>query len=75
MNYYRMPGGTYGRYVKNAFPVGTCITLTEPTLPMPAGHGSAHQRDESISIEGFFLGVRALAHGVLACDRILAEGK
>ena len=75
MNYYRMPGGTYGRYVKNAFPVGTCIRLTEPTLPMPAGHGGAHQRDESISIEGFFLGVRALAHEVLACDRILAEQK
>ena len=35
---------------------------------LPTGHGGAHQRDEAIDIESFFLGVRILAHYVLACD-------
>ena len=74
MPFYRMPGGTYGRYLKTAFPVGMAVThvdhISEP-LELPAGHGGAHQRDEAIEIEGFFMGVRILMQDILACDKIL----
>lgn len=71
---YYMSGGTYARKLKNAFPVGNRTRHAdwpEPTLVLPAGHGGAHQRDEAIDIEGFFLAVRVLAQYVLACDRLL----
>ena len=54
MKTYRMPGGTYARYLKNAFAVGTTAPIpdyTTPLLEIPAGRGGAHQRDESISID------------------------
>lgn len=74
MKYYLMNGGTYGRYLRTAFPVGTTATpLVSPAvgLEMPSGHGAAHQRDEAVSLDSFFLGVRILAHDVLACDEAL----
>ncbi|MBE6595426.1 MAG: M20 family metallopeptidase [Ruminococcaceae bacterium] len=73
MNCYRMRGGTYGRYLKNAFPVGTALFHADrqPIPAMPAGHGGAHQRDEAADIEGFFLGVRVLLQCVLAVDGLL----
>lgn len=71
---YRMPGGTYARYLKNAFAVGTTASIPDSTasLPeIPAGHGGAHQRDECILIDTFFQGVRVLTHAVIQCDRAL----
>ena len=73
---YYMAGGTYARYLKNAFTVGNRTRhadWTTAAMEMPAGHGGAHQRDESIGIEDFFLAVRILAQYVLECDRLLAE--
>ncbi len=73
---YYMSGGTYARNQKNAFPVGNRTRHAdwpEPTLVLPAGHGGAHQRDEAIHIDSFFLAVRILAQYVLACDRLLNE--
>ena len=73
---YYMSGGTYGRYLKNAFVVGTNTVHADregPGMVMPAGHGGAHQRDEAIDIEAFFLDVRILAQFVLACDQFLSE--
>ena len=72
---YYMSGGTYGRYLRNTFIVGTYALPADraPGMVMPAGHGGAHQRDEAIDIEGFFLAVRILAQYVLACDRLLQE--
>ena len=73
---YFMPGGTYGRYLKNAFPTGTRSIATHregPAMVMPAGSGGAHQRDECVDIEGFFLGLRILTHAVLACDKLIGE--
>ena len=67
---YRMAGGTYSRYLNNAFTTGTCIPTT-PAEPLPAGHGGAHQRDERIDIEGFFRGLLYLVKVVLECDRLL----
>lgn len=69
-----MQGGTYGRYLKNAFPVGTRIShINTPSAErfLPEGHGGAHQRDEAVDIESFFLGIRILAHYVLTCDELL----
>lgn len=70
---YYMAGGTYGRYLKNTFTVGSHALHAQrkPGMELPAGRGGAHQRDEAIDIESFFLGVRVLAHSVLACDRLL----
>lgn len=73
---YYMSGGTYGRYLKNAFVVGTNTIHADrsgPGMVMPAGSGGAHQRDEAIDIEAFFLGVRVLAQYVLACDQFLSN--
>lgn len=74
MKFYRMPGGTYGRYLKTAFPIGVTATHADrnpSNLELPAGHGGAHQRDEAVDIESFFLGVRILAQDILACDSML----
>ena len=74
MHFYRMAGGTYGRYLKTAFPVGTAAAHADRSpvaLNLPAGHGGVHQRDEAIDPESFFLGVRVLAQAVLACDSLL----
>ena len=71
---FRMAGGTYCRYLPNAFPVGVAISGEDGVtakLTFPAGHGGAHQRDEAADIEGFFLGVRVLLQCVLAVDGLL----
>ena len=71
---YYMAGGTYSRFLKNAYTVGNRALHADregPGMVMPAGHGGAHQCDEAIDIESFFLAVRILAQCVLACDRML----
>lgn len=72
--FYRMPGGTYGRFLKTAFPVGIIAdnpALIQEKLDLPAGHGGSHQRDEAAHLDSFFLGVRTVAQMVLACDAML----
>ena len=39
-------------------------------MEFPAGHGTAHGKDEGASIEGFMQGVQLLMQYVLACDQI-----
>ena len=68
---FYMAGGTYARYLKNAFAVGTWADDPEretPRTQLPAGRGSAHQRDEAVDLAGFFQAVRLLTHAVIACD-------
>lgn len=75
-DFYFMQGGSYSRYLKNAFTVGSCIIASDRDRSnrfIPAGHGGAHQRDEAIDIEGFFLAVRVLAHYVIGCDEYLSQ--
>lgn len=67
---YRMAGGTYSRYLPNAFTTGTAVHKA-CELEMPAGHGGAHQRDESISIEGFMEGVFYLTKAVIEIDKLI----
>ena len=66
---YRMAGGTYSRYLKNSFTTGTVVP-GYPRMELPAGHGSAHGKDEAVSVEGFMQGVQLLMQYVLACDQI-----
>ena len=66
---YRMAGGTYSRYLKNSFTTGTVLP-GYPRMEFPAGHGTAHGKDEGVSIEGFMQGVQLLMQYVLACDQI-----
>lgn len=73
---YFMAGGTYARHLKNACAVGYWAhDLDSKAMQpeMPAGHGSAHQRDECISIDAHFQGIRILVHYLLAADRYLNE--
>lgn len=68
---FKLGGGTYARYLENAFSVGTFTTTadrTTPILQMPAGHGGAHQCDEMIDIESFFAAVRIIVHYLIAMD-------
>lgn len=66
---YRMAGGTYSRYLKNSFTTGT-ILPGYPGMELPAGHGSAHGKDEAASVEGFLAGIKLLVKYVLACDNL-----
>ena len=68
-DFYFMQGGSYSRYLKNAFTVGR----DRADRFIPAGRGGAHQRDEAIDIEGFFLAVRVLSHYVICCDEYLSQ--
>ena len=73
---YRMAGGTYARYLKNAFAVGVTAAIPgrEPSsLVMPAGRGGAHQRDECIDIDLFLQAIRVLFHAVIACDAAINQ--
>ena len=72
---YYMAGGTYGRYLNDPLVVGSRVLPVDgkPGMELPAGRGGAHQRDEAVDIESFFLGVRLLAQYVLACDELLNQ--
>lgn len=68
---YRLSGGTYARYVKNAFSIGVKAPLADSPskkLDMPAGHGGEHEKDECIVLEDFFRAVRILVHMIIECD-------
>lgn len=68
---FYMDGGTYARYLKNAFAVGTWADDPDrqtPRAQLPPEHGGAHQRDEAVDLAGFFQAVRLLMHAVIACD-------
>ena len=68
---FRMPGGTYARYLKNAFAVGKDAIVpgqTRVSLGLPNGHGGAHQKDEVSNIEGLYQAIRILAHTIIAYE-------
>ncbi len=63
-----MSGGTHARYLKNAFPVTNMNKDIIPNYPMPKGHGSYHQPDEKLHVDGFVDGIRILICLLLALD-------
>lgn len=58
---YKTYGGTYARRLKNAFAISHSAPWSRAELGLPAGHGDAHQSDESLSIEAFLGGIKTLA--------------
>ena len=70
---FYMAGGTYAHYVKNGFSIGVCDETVKrnPKIVFPDGHGSVHQSDEALDIDGFMTAIRILTHTVLQCDEKL----
>lgn len=58
---YKTYGGTYARRLKNAFAISHSAPWSRRELGLPAGHGDAHQSDESLSVEAFLDGIKTLA--------------
>lgn len=58
---YKTYGGTYARRLKNAFAISHSAPWSRAELGLPAGHGGAHQSDESLSVEAFLGGIKTLA--------------
>jgi len=48
-----MGGGTYARYLKNAYTVGTAVPYIPVSWTPEKGHGGAHQADERLRIAPF----------------------
>ena len=68
---FRMGGGTYARYLKNAFSIGTYAKTTDSAplaFEMPAGHGGPHQCDEMIVLDEFFTAVKIMVYYLIAAD-------
>ncbi len=66
---FYMGGGTYARYIRNAYSIG----LQAPYIPcdtpeLPAGHGDAHQADEILRIPQFLEAVKIIALMLSECD-------
>lgn len=67
---FYMKGGTYCKYLPNAFSTNTCTAGIE-AANLPFGHGGAHQADECLNIEGFYEGIVILTAMALALDALI----
>ena len=66
---YTMGGGTYSRAVPNAVSFGFGMRGVEPDLSfLPEGHGKAHGRDETLSMEKIRNGMRVYLAALTALD-------
>ena len=72
---YKTYGGTYARRLKNAFAISHSAPWDRKTLGLPAGHGGAHQSDETLCIDAFLDGIKALALMLGRLDAHLTENK
>ena len=63
---FYMRGGTYCKYLPNAYATGTQLNAVRPQLP--AGHGGAHQADECLVVDAYLDGMAVLAHMALTLD-------
>ena len=64
---YYSGGGTYARMLKNAYGVGT--STKAPDLSLPEGHGSEHQPDECISVDGLTEAAEIITHMLIVADK------
>jgi succinyl-diaminopimelate desuccinylase len=62
-------GGTYARYLPCAAEIGTSLNGGKPPFDLPAGHGSVHQPDECISIDGLLNAIELTMLMLLECDK------
>lgn len=65
-------GGTYARYLKNAFGIASAC-WRRPPFDLPAGHGGCHQPDEYVAIDGIADAAAILAYMLLRIDGRLTE--
>ena len=67
-----MKGGTYAGQIPNAVATGVCMKGTQP-IPdyIKPGHGSVHQPDEMLPIDGYIEGIKLLATMILKVDEVL----
>ncbi len=66
-----MAGGTHARHLKNTYPVTNQVKWIIPDYPMPEGHGSYHQPDEKLHIDGFVQAIKVLVFLLLGVDDVL----
>ena len=66
-------GGTYSRNLKNAISLGSVeYRDVKPfSVSLPEGHGSVHQPDETLPIDGFLKALKILTCMVLEIDAVL----
>lgn len=65
---YVMGGGTYSRHLKNAIGFG----MEEGTPDgFPSGHGSIHQPDEAMSIQGLLDAIKIYVLSIIEIDKLL----
>ena len=62
-------GGTYAIYLPCAAEIGTSLNGGKRPFDLPAGHGSVHQPDECISIDGLLNAIELTMLMLLECDK------
>ncbi len=66
---YTMGGGTYARYLKNAFAFGPVFPGRNPvTIP---GHGGIHQPDEALVIDDYMQAMKIYILSTIAFDKTI----
>ena len=68
---YVNAGGTYGQLLPCAAEIGTSLNGGKPPFDLPVGHGSVHQPDECISVEGLLNAIELTTLMLLECDEIM----
>ncbi len=64
---FLMGGGTYARFLTNAYSVATHVPyVADPYVSPAPGHGGAHQADEHLPIDAFLEAAAFLTDAVLA---------
>lgn len=64
-------GGTYSKFLKNSFSIGTVMPHPELKHGFKAGHGDVHAPDEAMSEKGFLESIKTLLVMILEIDKIL----
>lgn len=68
---FKMYGGTYARYLKNAYALSHSGPWDKSVLGLAAGRGGAHQSDECLCVEALLRGICTLALIVARLDESL----
>ena len=67
----KIAGGTYSKFLKNAFSIGTVMPHPELKHGFKEGHGDVHAPDETMSEKGFLEAIKTLVVMILEIDKIL----
>ena len=70
-DFYYSGGGTYAKHLENAFSIGMSRDRDSDYEDLGAGHGSEHQPDEFINIDGFLEAMTINSAMILSCDEVL----